>query len=129
MKILIVEDSSSKLHRIQNILEKYGLEYDVATNGKDALRLENEYRYNAVILDIEFPWEENGNIGGHTGIEIMRIFDREKRDIQVIVYSTVPVEEIWKKAGEKPASCFVMQAVFPFQLEGAICKLKSKLKK
>lgn len=125
MKILIVEDNSGKLRRIQTILQKYGLEYDVAMTGKDALRLESEHRYDFAVLDIEFPWNEHENIVGHPGLEIMRAFDKKKSDIQVIVYSNVPVEEIWKKTGEKPANCFVIQAVFPFQLENAI-KLQLK---
>jgi CheY-like chemotaxis protein len=126
MKILIVEDSSSKLHRIQNILEKHGIEYDVATNGKDALEMCREHQYKVGILDIEFPWEDEP-IKGYTGMEMMRIFDKEKRDIKVIVYSIIPVEEIWKRNGEELPNCFAMQAVFPFQLEREIYNLKLQL--
>lgn len=126
MKILIVEDDPGKLRKIQEILKKYGLEeeYDVVTTGEDALRLEEQCKHELAILDIEFPWDEDEKkVVEHPGVEIMRVFDQQKSGIKVVVYSTIPVEEIWTNGGEPPPNCFYMQAVFPFQLEQIISKL------
>lgn len=117
MKILIVEDNFGKLQKIRKILDKYELKYDVVSTGKDALRVLEEHQYEILILDICFPWQEN-EIAKNNGIKIMEIQNIPK----TIVYSDVPVEKIWEKEGKNQPDCFIMQAVFPFQLEAIIRK-------
>lgn len=54
-KALIVEDYDGNVVVIGYILEEIGLEYDVAENGKEALKFWEENYYSVILMDVQMP--------------------------------------------------------------------------
>jgi len=54
-QILIVEDSEESVIFLSQILEDHGYSYRVATNGSQALEILENFRPDAVLLDILMP--------------------------------------------------------------------------
>lgn len=60
-KILIADDDSTNLNILELFMKKIeGVEVKTATNGKELVRIFNEYKPNLIITDIEMP-EMNGD--------------------------------------------------------------------
>ena len=53
--ILIVEDNEANQELIKAILIKYGLNFDLAKNGLEALRLYKLHKYDLVLMDEQMP--------------------------------------------------------------------------
>lgn len=53
--VLIAEDNKFNVLLVSTILKKWGITFDVAANGREALQLFEDNRYNAVLTDIEMP--------------------------------------------------------------------------
>ncbi len=53
--ILIVEDNEANQELIKVILSKYGLTYDLASNGLEAVELFKKYSYDLVLMDEQMP--------------------------------------------------------------------------
>ncbi|UYQ94213.1 response regulator [Chitinophaga horti] len=54
-KVLVVEDNPMNLKYIISLLEKYHVDYQLATNGHDALYFVNSRHYDLVLMDIRIP--------------------------------------------------------------------------
>jgi len=57
MKILIAEDNPLIQHIHQHMMEQWGFDYDLATDGVEAvaLALKNRGRYDLALMDVEMP--------------------------------------------------------------------------
>lgn len=55
VKILVVEDNPINLKLIKVVLERYNFEIDSTDNGRDAINMCRNERYNMVLMDIEMP--------------------------------------------------------------------------
>ena len=72
IRILLVEDEEHLVHVIQLNLELEGYKVKVANDGKQALKLYKEQRFNLVILDIMLPY-----IDGIQVCETIRLTDSQ----------------------------------------------------
>ncbi len=54
-RILVVEDNDTNLRVISSMLNKLGYEPDHAKNGKEALKVMEDNRYNVVFMDCQMP--------------------------------------------------------------------------
>ncbi|MFW5769858.1 MAG: response regulator [Spirochaetota bacterium] len=78
-KILIVEDEQHQRELYAMELQEEGYEVDQASNGKEAVDLVKENKYDLVILDIRMPEMD--------GIEALgKILSRDKK-IPIIIYT------------------------------------------
>jgi two-component system, sensor histidine kinase and response regulator len=55
VKILLVEDNSANQELARRILNKFGFEVEIASNGMIAVKCCEEYTYDLVLMDIEMP--------------------------------------------------------------------------
>ena len=65
LKILIVEDEKINQHVLIKYFNKLHLKADIASNGREAIRLYEIYRYDLILMDINMP--------GIDGVETTRI--------------------------------------------------------
>ncbi len=78
MNILIAEDNDINRILIKKIFSKTGLDFDIATNGQEALKaFENKY-YDLVFMDIEMPLMD--------GFEVTRNLREKYKDKPVQPY-------------------------------------------
>ncbi len=59
LQILLVEDDRAHREFVANILENIGYEVMIAFNGKDALPLIKQHKFDIILMDLEMP-EMNG---------------------------------------------------------------------
>jgi len=91
-KILVMDDEEAIRSLLQDMLVYLGYEVEVATEGKEALRLflrANERRqpFSAVILDLTIP----GGMGGKETMEQLRKIDPDIKGLVCSGYSNDPV--------------------------------------
>lgn len=54
-KILVVEDNKINIFLIEKFLKKWGVEYDVAVNGKLAVQYAFQKEYDLILMDLQMP--------------------------------------------------------------------------
>jgi two-component system, sensor histidine kinase and response regulator len=72
-EILLVDDEPINQKVGMAILKKFGIEPDIANNGREAVRMVMEKRYNLVLMDIQMP-----EMSGFDATETIRNREREK---------------------------------------------------
>ena len=55
LKVLLVEDNLTNQKVAQTLLSRYGINVETASNGREALRLLAQKRYDAVLMDVQMP--------------------------------------------------------------------------
>ncbi len=103
--ILIVDDSSSARKIINNALTKEGFKTVLAENGKVALDLvyEDKYNFNAIICDVEMPVMD-----GYTFTKTLKSDDKYK-NIPIIMHSSLSGTENSAKGMRAGADFYVVK--------------------
>ena len=76
-KILVVDDSKTELHHLNDILSKKGYAVRTAENGEEAMRRLGEDKPDLILMDVVMP--------GQNGFQLTRAITRDPR------FSKVPV--------------------------------------
>ncbi len=66
-RVLVVDDEPMNRHVAQGMLNKFGLEPDLADSGQDALALLSEHRYDLVLMDCQMP-----DMSGYEVVDTLR---------------------------------------------------------
>lgn len=118
-KILIVEDSLTKSKKVEDELKLLGIEhYKVVTcSAKAKEECMKNYDIDIIILDMQFPYFEGDEPKYYAGYELISDLEREyenkgKEMPKIIVFSTIEIEELWKKNNESIPEFFYGQVVF-----------------
>jgi DNA-binding NtrC family response regulator len=102
-KVLLVDDEVEFVETLSERMQARGLNVDIATNGKDAIKLVGENYYDAIVLDLNMP--------GIDGIETLKKIRDKSPESQIILltgYATIEKSVEAVKHGavdflEKPA--------------------------
>lgn len=126
-RILIVEDDRIKLHTVLDII-KPEYEYDVAVCETDAMQLAMQNEYEVLITDMQFPKEKEGLICRNAGPELIKKLKElyKEKMPKVIVYSLIPITNVWERLGETPPDEYVGQVVFGRELETMLKRIKEE---
>jgi len=91
--ILIAEDNEANQELIKIILAKYGLTYDLATNGLEALEFYKKRDYSLILMDEQMP-EMDGNEAVAKILEYEKINNLEHTPISALTANVIKgVEE------------------------------------
>jgi PAS domain S-box-containing protein len=71
-RVLLVDDDSVNRLLGETILEKFNCNFDIASNGKEAIDKLDSYQYDIVLLDIHMP--------EISGIDVAKFLRNEKKD-------------------------------------------------
>lgn len=77
--VLIIEDEAATAAPVKEALEMDGIRADIASDGKEGLKLFREKVYDLILLDLKLP--------GLTGEEVLAAIRKEDPFITVIVYT------------------------------------------
>lgn len=116
-RILIVEDETSVAEAIAYTLGQEGFDTDVATDGREALDVFEEFVPSLIILDLMLP--------GLSGWQLFTAF-RRQRDIPIIML-TARTEEADRVAGlEMGADDYVPK---PFSMRELVARVRTVLRR
>lgn len=90
-KILVVDDSKTELHHLNELLTKKGFAVRTAENGEEAMRRLSEEKPDLILMDVVMP--------GQNGFQLTRSITRDARyaDIPVIMCTSKNQEtdKVW----------------------------------
>ncbi len=88
-KILVVEDNKTNQFLIQVLLEEYGIDFDIANDGLEALSWFKQEKYDLILMDENMP-----NMNGLLAFENIQMIESEKNLIPTpVVALTANVSE------------------------------------
>ncbi|NLR62209.1 PAS domain S-box protein [Chitinophaga polysaccharea] len=84
-RVLVVEDNQMNLRYIMSLLEKYKINYQLATNGPDATYFLDSRQYDLILMDIRIP--------GTNGLELAQKIrlDEQQPNVATPVIATTAV--------------------------------------
>ncbi len=77
LRLLIVDDEVKFLDSIAKRLEMRGLDVTKATNGKDAVEIARQQKFDLALLDLKMP--------GMDGSQVLKILKAEHKFIEIII--------------------------------------------
>ncbi|MBT6718779.1 MAG: hybrid sensor histidine kinase/response regulator [Nitrospina sp.] len=104
--ILIVEDSVSTREIEKSILESYGYQVDIASDGIEGLEKTQKFKYDLVLSDIEMP-----RLDGFALVEKLRN-DAENKHVPIIIVSSRDREEDKRRGIEVGADAYIIKGSF-----------------
>jgi two-component system sensor histidine kinase/response regulator len=116
-KILIAEDSADNRLLLQLFLEKYPVDIYFAENGKVAVDLFKQQKFDIVFMDIQMP-----EMDGITATKIIREIEKDEslNPLSILAFTAHKPEEILNEGEDKLFSDFVLKPI-------TVQKLKQKL--
>lgn len=123
IKILVVEDVIINQMVIAKILEKWKIEVDIASGGKQALHLLKRQRYDLILMDVQMP--------EMSGSETTRIIRNDNEfshvaNIPIIAFTANAFDTSRSEVFEAGMNSFVTKPVHPDKLYNAITELLTK---
>jgi two-component system alkaline phosphatase synthesis response regulator PhoP len=102
--LLVVDDDERTCEAVQRLLSRMGYVVACSTNGRDALTVLHDLRFDLVILDWMMPEMD--------GLEVLRRLreDPHTRDVKVILYSAADDQETAAEAARLGASDCVLKS-------------------
>ncbi len=119
-KILIVEDNKMNQTYITSLCKKWKIDYDVAENGKEAVKAFSQKPYDLVFMDLSMPIMD-----GYEATRLIRLIDKPPIPIIALTASTfLSKKQLALQAGMTDflAKPFIPQDLF--QMLGKYLKLK-----
>jgi diguanylate cyclase (GGDEF)-like protein len=98
-KVLIVDNDPKTLKVLELRLKNEGYELALATNGKQAIQLFNEFAPDLVLVDVNMP--------GMSGLEVLSEIKLKIPEIPVVVMTAFSSEEVAVDAVKKGANDYV----------------------
>ena len=108
MRILIAEDDELILKTVEHKLLKEGYEVLISRNGKDAINSIEEAEVDLIITDIMMPFA--------SGIEMLSALKNLKKQIPVIMLSSMGQEDVILEAFQMGAADFMVKPFSPNEL-------------
>ncbi len=110
IKILVVDDIQTNVALITAIIKKLNVQYETASNGKEALEKIKSFSPHIVLLDLMMP-----DIDGQEMIKIIRK-DYTKEQLSIIVTSALTDEETINKCKELGCNDYITKPIMPNEL-------------
>jgi len=114
-KVLYVEDHEAQRDVMVQMMELYGYEIDVASNGEDGVKKAQEWHPDIVLMDIRMP----GRIDGLVAIRQLRT-GPDTADIPIIVVSAWGSAQLKERAMSAGADAHFTKPVTMNELTAAI---------
>ena len=110
-KILLTEDNEVNELIALNFLKKWGLEVEVAKNGKEAVELAGKNRFDLILMDLQMP-----EMDGFEATRMIRSLNDYYKKVPVIALTASAVLEVKQEAFEAGVSDFLMKPYNPVRL-------------
>lgn len=119
--ILVVEDDSSTLETIVEMLQSFGYACRTAANGEEALNFAPWDKFDMILSNINMP--------GPNGLELMSMVRKTAPDMPFIITSGYIQEHTLNEAFEAGADDFLVKPFRSYELRARVGRiLKQRLK-
>ncbi len=112
-KVLLVEDNKINVMVAQKFLKKWGLEVDVAENGKIALEKVQQNDYELVLMDLDMPIMD----GYEATKQIRALKEKRYQELPIIALSASAVMDFRSRAMEVGMVEYVTKPFKPMELQ------------
>ena len=116
-KILVVEDNVINQNYIRRILEKGGLEFDIASNGKEGFEWAKKLKYDLIIMDISMPVMD-----GYQSTIAIRNHSGPNKNTPIIALTASAMLNKKDKAFEIGMNDYMTKPFTPIELKGILAK-------
>ena len=123
-KILMVEDNPLNVFVGTKFLQKWGVELQVAENGKIALEMLEENPFDLILMDLQMPEMD----GYETTQRIRQLSDAHKASIPILAISAAGEKHVKDKVFEVGMNDFVYKPFNPEELQQKLTKYLLKRK-
>jgi signal transduction histidine kinase/FixJ family two-component response regulator len=128
LSVLAVDDQEYNLELLKIILEKWGVNVDEATSGKDAIKLFQNNDYDMILMDVQMP-----QMSGLEATEYIRNSNKkEGKTIPIIALTAASTKEETEKCLKAGMNDYLLKPFKQNDLQKIIIKQKSsgeKIKK
>lgn len=119
LRILIAEDNDLNSFMLSHLLESWGCQVDIVTNGRLAVEYTNLHDYDLVMMDTHMPL-----MSGYEAIrEIRKISDPRKANLPILTISASVLDHEQAAAYEAGADCVIGKPFDPTDLHQKISQL------
>jgi DNA-binding response OmpR family regulator len=117
LDILVVDDNEITVRALDQLLSKEGFNIISASNGKDAIRLLDQLKFDLVVTDLLMPFTN--------GIDLIRYVksDAAKMNTPIIVVSSIKDEKSKMECYNLGVDVYLTKPVTPVELVMMIRKL------
>ncbi len=115
--ILVIEDNALNLRYLTKLLEKWKLNYETASNGKEGLDLSLEKKYSIILMDIQMPIMD-----GYTATKNIRNPSNPNHKTPIVALTASTLLNIKREAISKGLDDFVSKPFDPMQLATVLSK-------
>lgn len=119
IKVLLAEDNLMNQKLAGRILEKLGYTYEIAGNGRIALELVQNHRFDVVLMDIQMPEMD----GYEASRKIRSLEDESRRSVPIIALTAHAMIEEMEKCKAAGMDEFISKPFQPDILRDKILKL------
>jgi CheY-like chemotaxis protein len=109
-RVLVADDDATVTVLVSTTLRNYGIECHVAVNGKEALEMARELRFDAIVLDLNMP-----QLDGFAVLAALRN-ERATRDVGVVILSSRQQEADILRGFGLGADDYVVKPFNPMEL-------------
>ena len=121
-KVLIVDDNKTNSYLVARHFRTWGVAYDMAENGQEALDRLADGHYDIILMDLKMPVMD-----GYTAARAIRSLPGEKGKIPIIAFSASASLAITERMRDAQIDEFALKPFSPRQLYNLVAKfLKPK---
>lgn len=119
IKVLLAEDNKASVLIATKYFQQWGMQYDIAENGKIALEMIKSNDYDLVLMDLKMPVMD-----GFTAIKEIRALPGKKYlTLPILALSATPLVLSQTKLKEAGLNGLIPKPFKPSNLRDAICKM------
>lgn len=113
-KILVVDDEDTVCRSIRKALAREDYEIDVALSGEEGLKMEQQKRYDVIIVDLMMP--------GLNGMDLLKSLKAMSPAVQVVMITGYPTMKNTLQAMQIGAFDFLPKPFLPYDLRNLVAR-------
>jgi len=125
LSVLVAEDNSMNQRYISRILEKIKVNFDLANDGRIAVKLSSEKKYDVIFMDLFMP-----NLDGFEATEKIRSESSSKNNATpIFALSATAVQQHKEKALKMGMNGFISKPFHPKEIDSVLREISNPLLK
>ena len=112
INVLVAEDNKMNVLILKRFFNKWGITYNIAENGEEALKFFEKFDYDLILMDLQMP-----KINGYQAAKIIRESeDKNKASVPIIALTAFAQTDVKKKTEQNKMNGFMGKPFNPEEL-------------